>query len=167
MRFVVSTVSLTVVVLTVAISKISTTEWLWEVLSGDFTEVLGALSSEAVCGFTSLTNLGGLVVGDCLFGIVFTAYSNVLSRDFVWRAFGGTGFGFLAVSIPVKGVVFLLELVIGSSGRLGLSLWSGADWSVTLTIVLDARAVQLVCFWCLAFISACWLTCDLDGGCDS
>jgi hypothetical protein len=61
----------------------------------------------------------------------------------------------------------LLELVIGSSGRLGLSLWSGADWSVTLTIVLDARAVQLVCFWCLAFISACWLTCDLDGGCDS
>ena len=123
MGFVVSSsVFLTVDVITVAISKISTTEWFWEVLPGDFTEVLGALSSEAVCGFTGLTNLGGLGVGELLFGIVFTAYSKVLSRDFVRCPLGGTFFGFLVVSIPVKGVVFLLELVVGSSGRLGLFL---------------------------------------------
>jgi hypothetical protein len=96
-------------------------------LAGDFSEMLGALSSEAVGGFTCRTNFGSLGVGDLLFGIVFTVYSNVLSRDFVCRTLGSTVFGILVVSVPVEGVVFLLELVVCSSCRLGLSLGSGAD----------------------------------------
>jgi hypothetical protein len=115
------------IVLTVAIAEFSAGKWLWKCLAGDFTEVLGAFSSEAVGGFTSLTNLGGLSIGEFLFGIVFTVYSNVLSRDFVCRTLGSTVFGLLIVSVPVDRLIFLFELVVSSSCRLGLSLGSGAD----------------------------------------
>lgn len=142
------------IILAVAIGEFSSSKWLWEWLAGDFTEVLGALSSEAVGGFACLSNLGSLGVSDLLLGIVFTVYSNVLSWDFVCRSLGSTVFGLLVVSIPVESVVFLLELVVGSSGRLGLSLRSGADLTVALTIVFHARAVELACNWCFTSTSS-------------
>ena len=151
------------IVLAVAIGELSTSKWLWEWLAGDFTEVLGALSSEAVGGFACLSNLGSLGVCDLLVGIVFTVYSNVLSRDNVCGTLGSTVFGLLVISVPVESVVFLLELVVGSSGRLRLSLRSGADLTVALTIVFDARAVKLACNWCFASSTALsWA--NFDGG---
>ena len=158
------------IVLTVAIGECSAWKWFWKWLAGDFSEMLGALSSEAVCGFAGLSDLGGLGIGELLFGSIFTINSNVLSWDFVSGALGSTVFGLLVISIPVDGIIFLLELVVGSSGRLGLALGSGADWTVTLTIVSNARTGKLASFrncTCSGLSACCWVTLNLDGGGDS
>ena len=84
--------------------------------------MLGALSSEAIGGFTSLSNLGGLGIGNGFLSIIAAVDGYVFSGDFVTIAllFAVPGLG--VVSVPVEQVVFLLELVISSGGRLGLAL---------------------------------------------
>lgn len=89
--------------------------------------MLGALSSEAVGGFTGFSNLSGLGIGDGLLGIIASVDGYEFGRDFVSGTSRFTVPGVGVVTVPVEGIVLLLELVIGSSGRLGLALGSGAD----------------------------------------
>ena len=116
-------------------------------LTSNLVEVLGALSSEAVGGFTSLSNLGGLGVGNSLLGHIRSIDGYVFSGNFLAGRLSSTVPGFLVVTVEVKSVVFLLELVIGSGGRLGLSLGSRADGTISFTIVGNLWASQLRSLW--------------------
>jgi len=115
------------IVLTSAVAEVSTCKWLWKILTGDLVKMLGALSSEAVGGFTGFSNLSGLGVGNGLLGIIASVDGYVFGRDLVSGTCRFTVPGVGVVTVPVEGIIFLLELVIGSSGRLGLALGSGAD----------------------------------------
>ena len=135
------------IVLTSAVAEVSAWKWFWKILSGDLVKMLGALSSEAVGGFTSFSNLSGLGVGNGLLGIIASIDGYVFGRDFISGTCSFTVPGVGVITIPVESIILLLELVIGSSGRLGLALGSGADWTVSLTIVSDSWASQLGCLW--------------------
>ena len=137
------------VVLRWAVGKVSAWKWLWKILTGDLVKMLGAFSSEAVSGFTGFSNLSGLGVGNGLLSVVASVDGYKFGRDFVSGTCSFTVPGIRVVTIPVESIIFLLELVIGSSGRLGLTLRSGADWTVSSTTgsVSDSWASQLRCLW--------------------
>lgn len=115
------------IVLTSTVAEVSSCKWFGKILTGDLVKMLGALSSEAVGGFTSFSNLCGLGVGNGLLGIIASIDGYEFGRDFVSGTCRFTVPCVGVVTVPVESIIFLLELVIGSSSRLGLALGSGAD----------------------------------------
>jgi len=159
------------VIRAVAVAKVSASEGLWQLLASNLVQVLGALSSEAVGSLACFSNLSGLGISNGLFSVVLSVDGYVLSRNFVARTLRLTVFSLLVVTVPVNSLILLLELVIGSSSGLRLTLRSGTDLTVALTVVGNARAFQLRCdwlyWWWSTANSSAWSTLHFDSSSNS